>query len=179
MSSLQANRDNARPDLAGKLATGLGWFSIGIGLVQLLAPRAVVRTTGASAGADLMRGYGLREIATGVAILSARDPKPWILVRLAGDALDLMTVAPTLGDDRRERGNAAGATAAVLGVTAVDAYCAWSLHRADRKATLPRYGYSGRSGLPRAPESMRGAASDFVVPADMRVPAALRPYEIA
>lgn len=35
--------------------------------------------------------------------------------------------------------------------------------------------YSARSGFPEPPEAMRGRASDFVVPDDLRTPAALRP----
>ena len=39
--------------------------------------------------------------------------------------------------------------------------------------------YGDRSGLPRPPEAMRGAARDFEVPQDMRVPELLRPYRAA
>lgn len=36
--------------------------------------------------------------------------------------------------------------------------------------------YSNRSGFPRSPEEMRGAARDFEIPRDMRTPDVLRPY---
>jgi hypothetical protein len=38
--------------------------------------------------------------------------------------------------------------------------------------------YSDRVGLALPPEQMRGAASDFEVPDDMRPPAALRAYAV-
>jgi hypothetical protein len=56
--------------------------------------------------AALIRAYGVREIATGAAILYQRDPTPWIWGRVAGDALDLATLAVGLHEDnprRRER----------------------------------------------------------------------------
>jgi hypothetical protein len=39
-----------------------------------------------------------------------------------------------------------------------------------------QYDYSDRIGMPKSPEEMRGAASDFDAPRDMRQPPALRPY---
>ena len=49
---------------AERLAVGLGWFSIGLGLAEALAPRNMARLIGAgeeSAGA--LRMLGVREIA--------------------------------------------------------------------------------------------------------------------
>ena len=54
-----------------QLADGLGWFSIALGLGELLAPGALSSTVGAkSRHGALMRFLGLREIAAGVMILS-------------------------------------------------------------------------------------------------------------
>jgi hypothetical protein len=39
--------------------------------------------------------------------------------------------------------------------------------------------YSRRSGLPRPPDQMRGAARDFDLPPDMREPPAMRPPQAA
>ena len=47
------------------MAKGLGWFSIALGLAELLAPRATARATGAQHGKNLLQAYGVREIATG------------------------------------------------------------------------------------------------------------------
>src|SRR6185437_16475346 len=51
---------------AKRLARGLGWFSIGLGLSELLAPKAIAKICGVSnAHTGLIRLYGLREIAAG------------------------------------------------------------------------------------------------------------------
>ena len=73
------------------LAQGLGWFSIGLGLVQLASARAVANGLGLHGQERLVQAYGLREIATGLGILAARgeDRAPWLWGRVAGDALDL------------------------------------------------------------------------------------------
>lgn len=41
----------------------------------------------------LIRAYGVREIAKGVGILTSPNPTPWLWGRVAGDALDLATLA--------------------------------------------------------------------------------------
>ena len=68
----------AHDDTAHKLAQGLGWFSIGLGLAELLAPEGVTRPFGMERHTGLIRTYGLREIAAGVGILTQADPTPWV-----------------------------------------------------------------------------------------------------
>jgi hypothetical protein len=161
-----------------RLARGLGWLGIGIGLAELLLPRAVARSTGLRGRETLLQVYGLREIATGVAILAARDPTPWVWGRVAGDALDLATLGSALDDDSPHRAGSASAFAAVAGVTVLDAACARALSATTRRPAR-RYDYSDRSGLPLPAAEMRGAAlDDFEAPDDMRTPAALRPYQL-
>ena len=164
------------------LARGLGWFSIGIGLAECLAPGAVARTVGLSGKDRLVQAFGLREIATGVGTLMAQDPTPWIWGRVGGDLLDLGVLASALRDDNPHRGRAAVAMLAIAQVTAVDAYCANGLTSSSQPAVsssrLRRidYGYGARSGFREAASAMRGAAlKDFVPPEDMRTPQALRP----
>ena len=70
------------------VARGLGWFGIGLGLIELLAPRALAKATGLQGRENILRLFGAREIASGVIILAADDPAPWLWVRVAGDALD-------------------------------------------------------------------------------------------
>ncbi|MDA8248081.1 MAG: cyclase dehydrase [Rhodospirillales bacterium] len=139
------------------VAQDLGWFSIGLGLAELLAPRAVGAMVGMRRTAPLISLYGVREIATGVGILAAPDPTPFVWGRVAGDALDAATL--TLGlVGRRGRGRALLALLAVGGVAALDVLCAQSL--SSRAAQRPgrRFDYEDRSGWPRPPEMMRGAA---------------------
>lgn len=158
------------------LARGLGWFSIGLGLLELAAARGLCRTLGLEGRETLVRSYGVREVATGVAILTSHDPTPWILGRVVGDALDLATLAQGFEGDRGQRANRVAATAAVAGVTVLDVVCAQGLIAAKRLSRPGAFDYGGRSGFPRPPQAMRGAAADFAVPHDFRAPEALRPW---
>ena len=116
-------RNRRPPRTPEQLARGLGWLSLGIGVAQLLAPRAVARLTGVPLPSALTRLYGAREVACGLGLLSEQEPTSWVQARIAGDALDLATVAAGLlmpGAARRRVLIAAGVVAAV---TAVDLYC--------------------------------------------------------
>lgn len=158
------------------LARFLGVFSIALGIAEVVAPRALARALGMEGRESLIRGYGLREIATGVGILASEDPAPWIWGRVAGDALDLATLATGLEGDNRQQGNVMLAMGAVAGVTALDLYVGTTLSREDKTPLPPLRDYSHRTGYPRGVQAARGAARDFEVPRDMRTPEAMRPY---
>ncbi len=158
-----------------RLAKGLGYFSLALGLAEAIAPGAVCRGLGLRGREDLVRAYGAREIATGMAILASHDPAPWIWGRIGGDAIDLATLASAMRDaDEEERRSLSLAMVAVAGIAALDVACAWGL--AGDKAIRSGFDYGDRRGFPRTPGAMRGAARDFRVPDDMRMPKALRPY---
>src|SRR5262245_57047783 len=71
---------------AGLGSNALGLFSVGLGLAEFLAPDAVADCTGAvGIEPSLVKAYGLREIATGIGLLSSRRPAPWLWGRVAGD----------------------------------------------------------------------------------------------
>lgn len=132
---------------ADPLARGLGWFSLALGAVELLAPHALGKALGMDRHAGLIQAYGAREVATGIAILSADDPMPYVWGRVAGDALDLATLAPALDTDNPQRHNVMLAVAAVAGVTLLDVVCASALS-SRAKDGLPIRDYSDRSGFP-------------------------------
>jgi uncharacterized membrane protein len=118
------------------LAIGLAWFSIALGFVEIAAPRRVARLIGMSAtstSAATVQAYGVREISTGLAILAQPDNATWMWGRVAGDALDIATLVGGAGSMRSQQRRAAVAAAAVAGVTALDAYCAQQLGRAQRQ----------------------------------------------
>jgi hypothetical protein len=106
------------------LATFLGLFSLGLGLAEAVAPGRMSRLTGVP-HRGLIRGYGMREMTSGVGILTSDRPAPWLWSRVAGDALDLATLAAAYAEARREdRTRILAAAGAVVGVTALDVLCA-------------------------------------------------------
>ncbi len=122
-----------RPDPATeRLARGLGWFSLGLGAAEIVGGTAIAGWLGRRDLAPVIHGYGVREIVTGVGILGAQDPTPWIWGRVAGDALDIATVLPALEAGNPRRGNALIALMALAGATALDAVCARNLSGAPR-----------------------------------------------
>jgi hypothetical protein len=149
------------------LARGLGWFSIGLGLAELLMPRALARGLGLQGREHVLLLYGIREVVNGAALLVAANRTPWMWGRVAGDAIDIATLASAMRPGRR-LGPAVG-LAAVAGVTAVDIANASALTARDRRRASPAVDYSDRSGFPRPPAQMRGAAlSSFQTPRHMR-----------
>jgi hypothetical protein len=117
---------------ADMLARGLGWFSIGLRLTEVLAPRMLTRTLGMEGKEMLLRAYGVREIATGIGIFSTNDPTPWVWGRVGGDVLGLATLATRRegDDDNLRRRNLGLALAAVAGVTALGRdLCSEAEHR--------------------------------------------------
>lgn len=107
-----------------KVARGLGWFSIGLGVVEMLAGRELGRTLGMEDKGWLFRVFGVREAATGVAILAMENPKAGLWARVAGDAFDLAALGSGFTEDNPRKENLAAAFATVAGITAVDYWCA-------------------------------------------------------
>jgi uncharacterized membrane protein len=124
--------ERARPGLpstsAKRLAKGLGWFSIGLGLAELLAPRAIANISGVSnKHTGLIRLYGLREISSGITIFAQKKPTEGVWSRVVGDAVDLTTLGIAATNPEAKLGRVAFATANVLAVTALDVMCAMQL----------------------------------------------------
>jgi hypothetical protein len=159
-----------------RTARGLGWFSIGLGLTEIFFARSLARTLGLRGQEGVLRFYGLREIATGIGIFASREnPAPWIWGRVAGDALDIATLAANVSGNPR-KAQIALALANVAGVTAVDIVTAQQLSALDRKARTPLRDYSDRAGYGKPLETMRGIArKDFKIPRDMQIPEPMRP----
>ncbi len=113
-----------------RLARGLGWFSLGIGLAQVVAPRAITRLVGVRGDHNvLVRILGLREIAHGIGILSRRKPVGAVWSRVAGGAIDMACLSAAFALPKADRGRLTAATAAVAGVMALDMACAQQLSR--------------------------------------------------
>jgi uncharacterized membrane protein len=127
---------------AHRRARALGWFSLGLGLTQVLAPGGLARAIGLADGAGrrrTMRAVGLREITAGIGILSRRRPSGWVLARLAGDVMDVALLARALTGGKVHGGRVPVAIASVLGVGALDFLTSRQLRQADRQGlVLPR-----------------------------------------
>lgn len=118
-----------RVDDGQTLANFLGWFSLGLGALEVLAPDSLERFLGVDDREGLIRAYGGREIASGIGILANRRPAGWVWGRVAGDVLDLGTLASALTPDNPRKRNVLLAMGAVAGVMALDVICAQQLSR--------------------------------------------------
>jgi uncharacterized membrane protein len=155
------NRSASPNDGNEKLSNFLGWFSIGLGVAQIVAPRGMARLVGASGDEDsqrAMRAIGLREITAGVGILSQPRAAGWLWARVAGDAMDVALLRKsTLGEDNPDRNRGLASTAAVLGVLALDVYAAQKLRGVEAG------GFSVRESVTinRSPEEVYAFWRDF------------------
>lgn len=125
---------------AARLAKTLGWFSIGLGLAQLFAPRGVSRAVGIDQRPALMRTLGAREIASGVGILTQARPANWLWSRVAGDAMDLALLGAAARSPRSDRRLVGLATAMVAGVTVLDLLSSMENTRQKRMEEGPTTG---------------------------------------
>jgi hypothetical protein len=140
-----------------RFGKALGWFGLGLGLMEILAPRTVARTLGMEGHEGLIRAYGAREIGAGILSLSGeRSLGLWS--RVAGDALDIATVLAVGGRDARKR-QAVGLTLAMLaGVAVIDLLAAQAVTTTHSRPSRPPRSYRDRSGYPQGLEAARGAA---------------------
>lgn len=121
-----------------KLGKRLGYFSIGLGIAELIAPRGLARMIGVEQDGlvtTTLRAFGAREIASGVGLLSrpTSTTGPW--ARVAGDVLDLAMLGLALNKKSYARERTIGALAAVAGVAALDVYA--GVRRARRQLGEP------------------------------------------
>jgi len=142
---------------ADSLARGLGWFSIALGVGELLGARSLARELGMRDNEGLIRSYGAREILSGVLSLSM-DRQAGLWSRVGGDALDLATLCSALRSGNPKRDNVGAAVALVLGVTVLDVLTASALGQRHTRALGAQRNYRDRSGFPRGIEAARGRA---------------------
>ncbi|HJQ20673.1 MAG TPA: hypothetical protein VJ867_10015 [Gemmatimonadaceae bacterium] len=105
------------------LAQGLGWFSVGLGAAQVLAPRTMARLIGieeSGGNVALMRALGMRELASGVGIFSQKNDRAFLWGRVIGDMMDLALLGVAAASARTDKRRLAGAALAVAGATALD-----------------------------------------------------------
>jgi len=139
-----------------RLARNLGWFSIGLGIVELLAAEKIAGALGMRGKENLVRAFGVREVTSGIITLSV-DKQAGLGSRIAGDALDIATLATAMRPDNPRRDNACLALLMVAGVTFLDLVAAGANTIRHGRHTGQRRSYDDRSGFPRGVEASRGA----------------------
>jgi hypothetical protein len=140
---------------ADALVRGIGLFSLGLGVAELVAPGKIAKTFGLEGKETLLRAFGAREIASGIGTLSS-DPQPALWSRVGGDVLDMATLALGARSDRQDaKRNALIGIGAVAGIAALDAFAATLMGKRGGERPPPA-DYSDRSGLPKGVEASRG-----------------------
>jgi hypothetical protein len=109
-------------------ARALGWASVGIALTEIAGRRVLENRLDLGRHPTLLRSLGLRELASGIGILSQNNPGPWVWSRVAGDVMDLALLAAAARRNRRPAW-LGFATTMVLGITALDILTAVRLSR--------------------------------------------------
>lgn len=150
---------------ADRFGRALGWFSLGLGLTELLAAPRLTKALGAEGKENIVRAMGVRELMHGVLCLSVNnDYGAWS--RVLGDAVDLAGLASLYNDDNPKKDNVGLAIAAVLGCVVADLTAAQSI-RGLHKRKGQVQDYSDRTGFPRGIDYSRGKAAGRV-PQDFR-----------
>lgn len=143
-----------------RMAKGLGWFSIGLGLAEMIAPGAIARALGMRGKEGLIRACGAREIGAGALCLSI-DKQAGLWGRATGDAVDIATLLPAMSDRNPQRGNVALALTMVLGITLLDVLAAQAAATRHNRRRGQQRLYHDRSGFPKGLSAARGAAKEF------------------
>lgn len=137
------------------LVRGIGLFSLGLGVAELVTPGRIAKTFGLEGKENLLRAYGLREIGAGIGTLSI-NPVPALWARVGGDVLDMATLAFGANRDAEPaKKNAIVGIAAVAGIAALDAFAASLMQKRGGARPAPA-DYSDRTGLPMGVEASRG-----------------------
>jgi len=105
------------------LGRALGVFSVGLGTVQLVGPRRLLRTIGVRAddpAPGVVRAIGVRELVAGAGLLARRRPASFAWFRVAGDAMDIALMASTALRRGIRRDRATASLAALGLVSAAD-----------------------------------------------------------
>lgn len=141
-----------------RLARNLGWFSIGLGVVQLFGAHRITRALGMEGQEVAVRAYGLREIGSGMMTLSV-DKEVGLASRIAGDGLDIVALGSAMHPDNPKQDNVAIALVMVAGVTLLDFIAAGaSTGRHMRRGEVRDFG--DRSGFPKGVAASRGLAKE-------------------
>ncbi len=153
--------------MSDHVARSLGWFSVALGLAELVAPGRLARALGMEGREGLLRAYGARELGAARLCLSV-DKATGAWSRVAGDVLDFGTLLVAYNSDNPKKRNVGIALATVAGIALVDLVTAQTLTARNSRGSAQPRSYRDRSGWPNGVAQARGAAASFTKPDDMR-----------
>lgn len=121
-----------------KLGTGLGYFSLALGLVELAAPGRLARLLGVSnkKAKTVIALFGARELLAGGMLLRGPGVSTNAWNRVIGDGIDLAALGVAFPRSDR-KGAVAGALSFVTGAMLVDVLAARGLDQ-ETGRTFPR-----------------------------------------
>lgn len=120
------------------LIDGLGYFSIGLGLTAILAPKFLSRLTGVGEQhSKWVRTVGARELANGWAILSQEKPVESVWSRVGGDVVDLAMLGAAYVSSGSKKGRVCMTSAAVAGIALLDFVAAQESTRRSKSTSAP------------------------------------------
>lgn len=113
-----------------KLGLGLGFFSIGLGLLEVAAPGRIARWLGVDGGGSkkVTRLFGARELLAGAMLLRGPAVSTNVWNRVIGDVMDLAALGLAFSRSDRKP-TTAGALAFVGGATLLDVVTARGLDK--------------------------------------------------
>jgi uncharacterized membrane protein len=157
MDSLESFRSTtpgrAEPDGIDRMSRAIGWAGVGLGAIELLAPRRAGQLAGLPAGMTttaLERVVGLGNLVTGLGILGRPRRAVPMWLRVGNDVLGLALLALA---GRRGGWRSSAALAIAGGALAVDAYAARAVTRAqESSAPQPIYSVT----IARSPAEVYG-----------------------
>jgi hypothetical protein len=88
------------------MARGVGWLSIGVGLVALVVPPRIGGLVGYVETPALLRLVGVRDLYIGAGLLWPGHGRRWLWARAASDVLDATIIAANLLRGSTSRGRA-------------------------------------------------------------------------
>lgn len=121
-----------------KVGLGLGFFSIGLGLVEVAAPGRLARWLGVNGetAKTIITLFGARELLAGGMLMRGPAVSTNVWNRVVGDGMDLAALGLAFGKSGRKTA-VAGALGFVAGATLLDAVTARGLDR-ETGRTFPK-----------------------------------------
>ena len=118
---LSTDRVRASPALSPQVSMVIGATALGLGMWGTFFPKSVQSTLGVKGSNAAVRGlFGVRELASGVTLLSDPSRADVLWMRAAADIFDIAVLRALDKPENPQRGAARIALGMVLAVTALD-----------------------------------------------------------